>query len=190
MVDDRVVSQDSWEDWRELDEPIVFVVGAGFSRAVSDQMPLTDELGEAALERLRSVLPPRLALERLPKGMNFEAWLSQLAGDQPYLSDAENAENRAAFLRFSEEIARLSARESRRCLPTPIRSGSRICQRRTPDAGDRDHLQLRHLDRVHGGDTHGHLGQSEESANYGRGLHGPSSPVTCRRRLRVPCAGG
>jgi hypothetical protein len=107
MLHDQVVSQDIWEGWQELDEPIVFVIGAGFSRAVSDQMPLTDELGQAALEQLRPVLPPRLALERLPRGMNFEAWLSQLAGDQPYLSDAENAENRAAFLRFSEVIAEI-----------------------------------------------------------------------------------
>jgi hypothetical protein len=52
-------------------------------------------------ERLRPVLPPRLSLERLPKGLNFEPWLTQLAADQPYLPDAENAENRVAFQRQS-----------------------------------------------------------------------------------------
>jgi hypothetical protein len=119
MLDDRVVSQDIWEGLQEFDEPIVFVIGAGFSRAVSDHMPLTDELGQAALEELRSVLPPRLALERLPKGMNFEAWLSQLAGDQPYLSDAENAENRAAFLRFSEVIAEIIGARVEKVLADP-----------------------------------------------------------------------
>jgi hypothetical protein len=107
VLHDRAVSEDLLEHWPEPDEPIVFVVGAGFSRAVSDRMPLTDELGEAALEQLRPVLPPRLALERLPDRVTFEAWLSQLAAEQPYLPDAENAENRDAFLRFSEAIAQI-----------------------------------------------------------------------------------
>jgi hypothetical protein len=106
MMHDRVVPEDLMR-WTGPHESTVFVVGAGFSRAVSDRMPLTDELGDAALERLRPVLPPRLALYRLPEGLNFEAWLSQLATDQPYLPDAENAENRAAFQRFSEVIAEI-----------------------------------------------------------------------------------
>jgi hypothetical protein len=49
ILHDRVVPEDVWEHWLEPEEPIVFVVGAGFSRAVSDQMPLTDQLGVAAL---------------------------------------------------------------------------------------------------------------------------------------------
>jgi hypothetical protein len=84
---------------------IVFVLGAGFSRAISRVMPLTDDLGHAVLEELRDRLPPRLAVTDFPSGLNFEAWLSQLAADQPYLSDGENAQNRAAFLLFSEAIA-------------------------------------------------------------------------------------
>lgn len=84
---------------------VVFVLGAGFSRAISSCMPLTDELGAAVLEKLRGDLPPRLALDELPPGVNFEAWLSDLAGDQPYLSDSENAQNHAAFLMFSQGIA-------------------------------------------------------------------------------------
>lgn len=83
----------------------VFVLGAGFSRAISGSMPLTDELGAAALNRLRHDLPPRLALDGLPVGVNFEAWLSQLASDQPYLTDADNAQSQAAFLMFSQAIA-------------------------------------------------------------------------------------
>jgi hypothetical protein len=68
-------------------------------------MPLTDELGHAALHVLRDQLPPRLALSQLPRGLNFEAWLSQLASDQPYLSDGDNAQNKAAFLLLSGAIA-------------------------------------------------------------------------------------
>jgi hypothetical protein len=48
MLHDRDVPDDLVEHWREPDEPIVFVVGAGFSRAMSDRMPPTDQLGEAA----------------------------------------------------------------------------------------------------------------------------------------------
>jgi hypothetical protein len=86
-------------------QAIVFVLGAGFSRAISHRMPLTDDLGHSVLDSLRDRLPPRLAIADFPRGLNFEEWLSQLAADQPFLSDAENAQNRAAFLLFSEGIA-------------------------------------------------------------------------------------
>jgi len=91
--------------WPDRDGQVAFVLGAGFSRAISTAMPLTDELGQAALDLLRDQLPPRLALTTLPDGLNFEAWLSQLASDQPYLHDADNAQNQTAFLLFSEAIA-------------------------------------------------------------------------------------
>jgi len=38
-----------WRNWPEPAELVTFDLGAGFSRAVSDLMPLTDELGIAAL---------------------------------------------------------------------------------------------------------------------------------------------
>jgi hypothetical protein len=88
-------------------ERTVFILGAGFSRAISNVMPLTDELGLAALGMLRDRLPPHLAVQEFPRGLNFEAWLSELASDQPYLSDADNALNQAAFLLFSEAIAEI-----------------------------------------------------------------------------------
>ena len=107
VLDDLCVSDDGWRAWPDERGHVAFVLGAGFSRAISGLMPLTDELGLAALAELRPALPPRLALDQFPKGLNFEAWLSQLAGDQPYLSGADNAENRVAFLRFSEAIAQI-----------------------------------------------------------------------------------
>lgn len=97
--------KEAWREWPDIDGNVVFVLGAGFSHAISKTMPLTDELGLAALSELRGRLPPRLALDGFPPGMNFESWLSQLASDQPYLSDADNVENRAAFMRLSESIA-------------------------------------------------------------------------------------
>jgi hypothetical protein len=107
VLDDLCVTDDDWRAWPDGREHVAFVLGAGFSRAISELMPLTDELGLAALAKLRPALPPRLALDQFPSGLNFEAWLSQLAGDQPYLSVADNAENRVAFLRFSEAIAQI-----------------------------------------------------------------------------------
>jgi hypothetical protein len=85
-------------------DPVVFVLGAGFSRAISPEMPLTDELGVKLLVRLRKQLPRRLRVDEFPPGQNFETWLSQLATDQPYLSEVQNAENRAVFLRMAEGI--------------------------------------------------------------------------------------
>jgi len=82
----------------------VIVLGAGFSRALSAAMPLTDELGNLCLEE------PRLRSDsRVPRGGftggRFETWLSQIADDQPYLTNEENLENQALFLRFSSAIA-------------------------------------------------------------------------------------
>ena len=127
------VAEDLAAYWPDPDEPTVFVVGAGFSRAVSEHMPLTDELGEAALERLHGLLPPRLALDQLPDGLSFEAWLSQLATDQPYLPDAENTENRAAFQRISEVIAEVIGERVAKVLADPYPElAAGICKRSTP----------------------------------------------------------
>jgi hypothetical protein len=80
------------------------VLGAGFSRAVSESMPVTDKLGNACL-----AVHDLGTDHRIPPGGfrdgNFETWLSQLADEQPYLSTQENLENQALFLRFSEGIA-------------------------------------------------------------------------------------
>lgn len=83
----------------------VLILGAGFSRAVSDQMPLVDELGNLCLDT-----DPGLRKDsRVPgsgfSGGSFETWLSRLADEQPYLSVSENLENQALFERFSSAIA-------------------------------------------------------------------------------------
>jgi len=91
-------------------DPVVFVLGAGFSRAISPVMPLTDELGRQLLMDLRRELPRRLQREDFPPGQNFETWLSQLAVDQPYLTEVENAENRATFLRMADSIDEVLSR--------------------------------------------------------------------------------
>jgi hypothetical protein len=80
------------------------IVGAGFSRAISDRMPLTDELGNAVMAELRRRGQnfPHPVLDF--KGGYFESWLSRLAEQQPDLDEAANLENQAWFTRISEAI--------------------------------------------------------------------------------------
>jgi len=80
----------------------VFVFGAGFSRAISDQLPLTDRLGDLVVERIADYDPdaPRGGF----KGGYFEAWLSRLADDQPDLDPADNLLNRSMFARVTGAI--------------------------------------------------------------------------------------
>lgn len=74
------------------------LLGAGFSKAISDHMPLTDALGADVLSRLAGSIPP--ARDYL--GSGFEAWLSRLAEPQPDLTTSDNLANRSLFLRISE----------------------------------------------------------------------------------------
>jgi hypothetical protein len=72
----------------------VIVLGAGFSRAISDRMPLMGDLRAQFEDRLRL---HRTVFE--PYGGDVEAWLAYLASDQPWLGDSENLSNRALFSR-------------------------------------------------------------------------------------------
>ncbi|MEA2702571.1 MAG: hypothetical protein QOD63_516, partial [Actinomycetota bacterium] len=80
----------------------VLVLGAGFSRAVSDAMPLTDELGNLVLARIddRRLPAPSTSFS----GGYFEAWLSRFAEDQPDLRTDENLLNRYWFTRITTAI--------------------------------------------------------------------------------------
>lgn len=81
----------------------VLILGAGFSRSLSEHMPLTDELGNLLLAYLH---------ERFNEGVPgsfdagfFEVWLSRMAEDQPYLWPDENYKQRATFSRCTSYIA-------------------------------------------------------------------------------------
>lgn len=91
----------------------VFVLGAGFSRAISAEMPLLADLTEEIQANL-SVPPAALAL-----GGNLELWLSYLAQPQPWLSESENLRNRAIALDISREVARLVEGRSRKARESP-----------------------------------------------------------------------
>ena len=82
----------------------VLILGAGFSRAVSSELPLVDELGNLCLAVDGLGKDPRVPPGGFSGG-TFETWLSRLADEQPYLSVSANLENQALFQRFSAAIA-------------------------------------------------------------------------------------
>lgn len=95
----------------------VFILGAGFSRALSAQMPLTDELGTAclALNDLQGAhgVPAEFT------GGRFETWLSSIAEPQPYLPEPSNLENQVLFVKFSDAIGKVLGRRMNEVLSGP-----------------------------------------------------------------------
>jgi len=91
------------------------ILGAGFSRAISDQMPTMTDLvasvanvGDIDVDELRRF------------GSDLEQWLSFLSVDQPWLTEDENHRNRAAFIRLTREVHRqIADAESRVVCTSP-----------------------------------------------------------------------
>lgn len=82
----------------------VLILGAGFSRAVSQDMPLTDELGKLAIDVAGLEHDPRAPRRKFTPSFSFENWMSLLAEDQPHLSEAENLANAALFAQLRDAI--------------------------------------------------------------------------------------
>lgn len=83
----------------------VFILGAGFSRAVSSLMPLTDELGNACLAF--NDLAGARGVPAAFTGGRFETWLSSIAEPQPYHPEPSNLENQVLFVKFSDAIGQV-----------------------------------------------------------------------------------
>lgn len=82
----------------------VFVLGAGFSKAINSAMPVLEELGKEVVGRLGDDIP------YVPPGLDpkdFENWLSYLAEDQPWLLPEEQFRNKSGFVRVSREISKI-----------------------------------------------------------------------------------
>lgn len=80
----------------------VFLLGAGFSKAISDSMPVMGELSEELLKRIIELPQQVIGL-----GNNFEHWMTYLSQPQPWLSPAQNLRNKAIFLTLTQEIGAL-----------------------------------------------------------------------------------
>jgi len=92
-----------FEDLVQLND--VFILGAGFSRAVSSRMPLTDELGNACLAFNDLAGAP--GVPAAFTGGRFETWLSSIAEPQPYQPEPSNLENQVLFVKFSDAIGQM-----------------------------------------------------------------------------------
>ncbi len=70
----------------------VFVLGAGFSKAISGEMPTMDDLSAEVLQRLPN-RDPGLSSTLEAIGGNVETWMSYLSQDQPWLAQRDNDYN-------------------------------------------------------------------------------------------------
>lgn len=70
----------------------VYLLGAGFSRAISAEMPMMNELSAAVQAGL-----PDLPGASTPLAKNFEQWLSYLIDIPPWLSHGDQLRNQGAF---------------------------------------------------------------------------------------------
>lgn len=100
--------------------PHVFIVGAGFSKAISENMPTLIQLGTTIASYLKSRpsfgLLPKAAQEALERGFipggDLETWLSNLASPAPFVSDVEAHFNAGIFAEITSIIGdEIDARE-------------------------------------------------------------------------------
>jgi hypothetical protein len=75
----------------------VFILGAGFSRAVNAHMPTMVDLSREVENLLTAKQRDRIPGAGTPVAKDFEAWLNYLVSAPPWLQDAERLRNRAAF---------------------------------------------------------------------------------------------
>jgi len=82
----------------------VFLLGAGFSRAISEAMPLLQDLSDHLRRKWGDTdRVPSEVLEMMED--NFAHALSYLEQAKPWLTEADNLRHRALFLEFSSLIA-------------------------------------------------------------------------------------
>ncbi|MFL0289394.1 hypothetical protein ACJH6H_29700 [Mycobacterium sp. SMC-21] len=70
----------------------VYLLGAGFSRAISGEMPMMNELSAAV-----QAIVPDIPGASTPVSRNFEQWLSYLVDVPPWPSQGDQLRNQAAF---------------------------------------------------------------------------------------------
>ena len=70
----------------------VFILGAGFSKAISHEMPTMENLTREVLAKLQDIDPTLLSKLRT-LGDNIEHWISYLSQDQPWFTERDNHYN-------------------------------------------------------------------------------------------------
>ena len=79
----------------------VFILGAGFSKAISRWMPLTRDLSKEVTKSYAGSLPPEI---QSMVEEDFEKALTFLAQQKPWLSEAQNLRHRALYLDLTQVI--------------------------------------------------------------------------------------
>lgn len=97
----------------------VFILGAGFSRAVSSRLPVTDELGNEVILRDPTRLGLSAGKQRFAGG-SFETWLSRRAEAQPYLTVEQNLESQSIFARGTRLIGEVLDQRVDEALGSPM----------------------------------------------------------------------
>lgn len=96
-----------------------YLLGAGFSRAVNGSMPLMRDLSQAVADRASSAALNTVA-ELSTFRHDFEAWLTHLSTEQPWLSQSENLRNNAAFLEVSETVSQIIRESQNAAFEQPV----------------------------------------------------------------------
>lgn len=97
------------------------MLGAGFSRAISSEMPVMANLLLELVEFVREHRPQLVNGDRLVIH-DLEGFLTFLAARQPFLTDAENAENAGLFERVSGWLGDEISHRQRRALDNAMPS--------------------------------------------------------------------
>jgi len=87
------------------DSSDVYLLGAGFARAISPAMPLLQDLASRVIRQRHSHLPIPVPVRVMLRD-NFAHALSYLEQAKPWVSEADNLRDRALYLEFSNAIAR------------------------------------------------------------------------------------
>lgn len=82
----------------------VFVLGAGFSKAINNQMPVLTELSAEVERRLTGSGRDKIPGTGTAVVKNFEAWLDYLAGSPPWLLAPDQLRNRAGFIEVAKAM--------------------------------------------------------------------------------------
>ena len=89
----------------------VFILGAGFSKAIATQMPTMVELGEEVRERLSGEVDLASAIPA-SLGDNIELWMTYLSQPQPWLREPDIDLHRSLGGRIRQSIAEVVEKHS------------------------------------------------------------------------------
>ncbi len=90
-----------------MDRRDVFILGAGFSKAINYHMPTTQELTRMIGPEINNELPPPLRdafYQEKQLEDDIEVWLAYLSQTQPWLSDEHNSDNKELAERIRKLI--------------------------------------------------------------------------------------